>query len=785
MNLSKRLIVLIIPVILLSYGLVTYKIFNEEKSAIQQLEKQKIALGLSELASYHSYYLTFLNSYVYALKESGTLQEFIHNSDDQYRHIDLSESLDRALSELDMSHSAITSVSLLSPQLQTLFYYESSQDPFAKQPQEQKEFVQHELNALQNQKSGLVTNQEGQTSLIRYMLIDTRTLSTAEAGQVDHTLALTVTIEAQQLNLKIMQMNGYYQTEVTFSDSRVLPHDSQAHTVALNNNTYLFFKPNAHYLDSKISSLFVRLISGFLLLIITSTATLLILIRHYVINPVCQLDKQLNQLDCKAIENLTPSGKNDEVGRLSRKFHNMYSELNAAYLKSKQLAENDQLTQLANRYRFNNEVENQLNHCDPDTHKISIIYIDLDNFKTINDQYGHTIGDQLLADFSEQLTLLIDNFSSTHRQYCIAARLSGDEFAIAITSERLGQQLESKLSATIISWFHCGYRFKNNTLPVTASIGIACFPDNGVDLDQLISKADTAMYQAKKLGKNQLFYYSQQLDQEMQRIQQIEKELRTHNFDDIFNLVYMPYVHASNKQLIGFEALLRWSSPTLGLVSPDEFIPITEKIGLYASIDRWVLKNAMSYYHTLAQIVGFKFQLSINLSSANLNSINLANYIIQISEQYRITPELIELELTETFDASVTQYSLLCKLNEYGFQLAIDDFGSGFTSMTQLAEYPVQKIKLDRVFLNTLSNSKKRQIIKPLIELCHSQSMIVTAEGIETEEMSRWLSDFQCDLLQGYYYGKPMALNEIPQWLSDYERRQINENSDYLIAKPS
>jgi len=237
--------------------------------------------------------------------------------------------------------------------------------------------------------------------------------------------------------------------------------------------------------------------------------------------------------------------------------------------------------------------------------------------------------------------------------------------------------------------------------------------------------------------------------------------------------VYMPFVDSDKKSLKGFETLVRWHSPILGFVGPDEFIPIAENIGLYQAIDRWVIRHAMASYQLISGYVGGEFQLSINLSSANLNSVMFADEIIALAQAYQLEPNWLEFEITETFDAGYDHDLLLAKLSEYGFNLAIDDFGSGYTSITQLVQYPVQKIKFDRLFLNTLLAENKPQIIKPLIDLCHSQSMLVTAEGIETEAMSKWLTDYQCDLLQGYHYGQPMAADKIPAWLANYQHDTV------------
>lgn len=772
MNLNKRLVLLIIPVTLLSYALAIYNIYQQERSVVADAQQQKITLELSELSGYYNESLTFMKNYLYSLKQRGLISRFLNEEYNEYSELELNESLEDALVEMGLTESSFTSLALLSAQQYPLFYYENSLDPFAAISPLQMEFVKTGVEHKLLSQSGIINYDSDTALLIKYILIDSRTLMNPLPHQINYSLALVIATDPYLFNKKIQLMNGYYETKIEVTKLlRPLVAETE-HRIRLSDGMYIYLQPSAHYNNAKVERILVNLFSAFLIMSILTTAVLLVLIKYYVINPVGKLDRELTELDNHQRDNISYSHAQDEVGRVSRKFFNLYKDLNFAYLQSKQLAENDQLTQLPNRYLFNKNVEQVLAECKRAETALSIIYIDLDNFKFVNDKYGHDAGDKLLIAFSQQLQSLVAEQPSQYNFYCQATRLSGDEFAIAVSADNL-PALEVLLTDAILEWFKFGYQIDLGTYPVTASIGIGRYPEHGSTLDQLISKADSAMYQAKKQGKNQLCYYSQTLDAQIQRVKQVESELRKQPFDREFSLVYMPFVAGKDKSLKGFEALVRWHSPTLGFVGPDEFIPIAENIGLYQEVDRWVIRHAMANYHAISAHVGNDFQLSINISSANLNSATLADEIIALAQEYQVAADCIEFEITETFEAGQYHDLLLAKLREYGFNLAIDDFGSGYTSITQLVQYPVQKIKFDRLFLNTLIAEDKQQIIKPLIDLCHSQSMLVTAEGIENEAMSTWLTDYQCDLLQGYHYGQPMTLAKIPTWLANYQHDTV------------
>ena len=297
--------------------------------------------------------------------------------------------------------------------------------------------------------------------------------------------------------------------------------------------------------------------------------------------------------------------------------------------------------------------------------------------------------------------------------------------------------------------------------PVSASIGIAIYPRDGEHATELVVNADAAMYQAKRAGKNQFHYYSRELAAKARREQLIENQLRKQDFSE-FELHYMPLIDANSNQLIGVEALLRWFSSELGVVSPAEFIPIAETRGLYAELDLWVFNRALDDLPSLQKIIGDKGKLSINISSAQLDSGEFFYQLMLALKNKGATSANLELEITETFDAVMSKRveSNLALLKQAGFTLALDDFGSGHTSLNQLVEYPVDVIKIDKSLIDHMLGSGL-DLVVALIAFCKQLGFFVTAEGVETQQQAQALREAGVDALQGYYFDKPLTLDEI------------------------
>ncbi|MDC0612289.1 EAL domain-containing protein [Vibrio sp.] len=755
MKLTHRILLLIAPVILFSAAASTYIIYVTQKDALIKRTDSYLQLNMEKLAGYYRQANSLLSSYAYTLSKSDIIRHYFFHEINPFREMELVDNLHETIHTLQSSDKNFVALSILNGNKDVLYYAERSDDPFAKMdPSVLSHIKQIYNNTHKTSYVGYSENSAGQGILLRYDVLDTKTLESPlsyNQNEIFFVVVYTVLNDFNELRKQIEFDNN---SSIFFSNSPIEKH-GLTQSVELQDAVYATLDPAPYILKNKLHNIQKDLLLAFSVSAFLTVLLLLLLLNKHVINPITKLDLQLREVESNKRRNIEVLGSNDEIGRLSSRFYAMYAELEDTYRKTKTLAENDHLTKLANRHQFQRHAEMVLSQ---EQNHIWVLYIDLDNFKYVNDKYGHQIGDTLLINFADHVKNLCITFSKSHQVYGLASRLSGDEFAILLYSSFDLPDCADEFALSLLKPIQNRATSPIGNFPITASIGIATYPEDGQQIEKLLSNADTAMYQAKNAGKNQIAHYSKELDKVVQRRANIERALRAGNFNDEFSLVYQPYFACKDKKVCGFETLLRWESKSLGEVSPDEFIPIAEQTGLFAKIDRWVIRQAFKEFHSVQSSLERPYKIAINLSSAELNSMQLADYIKKYAEQYTIPTNLIEFEITETFAAETQSFPLLHELSNHGFGLTIDDFGSGYTSITQLVQYPVQKIKLDRVFLDTLIASNKQNVVKPLIELCHSQNMKVTAEGIETEDMNDWLTEYQCDYLQGYFFGKPLSL---------------------------
>ncbi|HHJ3198389.1 TPA: EAL domain-containing protein [Vibrio parahaemolyticus] len=763
MKLSNRVILLVAPVIILSALVSSYIIYSIQKVTLIKREDSYIQLQMEKLAGQFRQANIFLNSYAYTLSKSDVLQDYFINHDNPYRERVLFSRLDETADVLSHGYKGDASMAILDGKQNLLYYtenqyYESSGvvDPKV------LEYIATSFAARgEYSHTGFIYNSSGQSILLQYELIDKRTGAPPVSFDPSNVFFVVVSVSLEVFNDIKHDVEFDTHSVITFADKPIYLDIPLAQTIELLPHFYAVLSPAEYLMWNKVDKVWLELALSFGIAAFFTITLIVLVLYRYVLHPVSRLDKQLSELESNQRDNIEKLRTNDEIGRLSSRFFDMYEELNVIYKKTKRLAETDHLTQLANRHRFHQLATREL--ASPPSH-LWVIYVDLDNFKYVNDKYGHELGDNLLKVFSTHIKNACQKFSQQYDSPCFGARLSGDEFAILLSSNKdvgsipdlLAKELLKPISNLSQTWA--------NAFPVTASVGIAQYPQDGQDIAKLLSNADAAMYQAKRAGKNQYAYYSAELNLESQRRSQIERALRKSNVEDEFRLVFQPYMNNKDNEIEGLEVLLRWDAEGLGPVPPTEFIPIAEQAGLFDKIDRWVFANATEEYHHLRSIFGKDIVLSINLSSAELNSLEMAQFIHKHVTRNGIKPECIELEITETFAAEQQGTALLDELSKLGYRLAIDDFGSGYTSLTQLVQYPVQKIKFDREFLLTLMNTNNGHVIKPIIELCHAQNKTVTAEGIEHDVMHKWLSAYRCDFMQGYLFGKPMDKEQLSLW---------------------
>lgn len=420
------------------------------------------------------------------------------------------------------------------------------------------------------------------------------------------------------------------------------------------------------------------------------------------------------------------------------------------------MAYQDALTGLPNRYEMNRFFEK---HVGKDN--VGVLFIDLDQFKVINDTLGHDLGDLLVQEVAIRLHQFIE-----HDQQ--AFRIGGDEFLFIVGD--CDQEQAEQLAKKILHSVKQVYQLEGNQLYVTASIGISIGSIKDSNTSILLKSADTAMYKAKGLGKNRYCVYNDEMGIKVLRRMELEKDLGMALEHKQFYLVYQPKWNVKENRLCGFEALLRWEHPQLGIIPPGEFIPIAEETGIIIPITRWVLEEACFQCKTWSE-QGMVHPVSVNLSIRLFQLDSLSEWIQSVLEKIGLDPHLLELEITESmvlYDVNDV-ISQLQSVRSIGVKVSMDDFGTGYSSIGLLDLIPLDTLKLDRLFTNDLEKPSKRAIINAIILMTENLGLDVIAEGVENQEHVELLTQLGCHTMQGYFYGRPMKVNEVEEWIKNTE----------------
>ena len=434
-------------------------------------------------------------------------------------------------------------------------------------------------------------------------------------------------------------------------------------------------------------------------------------------------------------------------------------EANIHAKKLKKLAHHDALTNLYNRAFFDKYLKETIESAGTKKTTFSIIYLDLDNFKEINDSLGHQIGDKVLQVVARRLL-------ETSASSDVISRLGGDEFIIIskkLTSEKQANKFAENLIASVAKPFAIGA----SKISVTISIGMGCFPLSGQTASDLFENIDIALYKAKNSGKDQYHFSGEDVQKKQMRKLDIEYEMNQAIKKKELYIVYQPQINLLNHAFIGMEALLRWKNDTLGTVSPSEFIAILEESGPIREIGLWVIKSAFKDFNEIKDILPEDFTLSINVSYKQLAYLEFTNQIKALLDTHHIDPNKITFELTETNNTiNYNAISVLNNLQDMGISIAIDDFGIGYSSLSRLKDFPIDILKIDKSFTLHLEESQETQfIIENTINLSRKLNLKCIAEGIENDEQLDFLTSHHCVYGQGFYFSKPIPLNEIKQLL--------------------
>lgn len=420
------------------------------------------------------------------------------------------------------------------------------------------------------------------------------------------------------------------------------------------------------------------------------------------------------------------------------------------------LAHHDPLTDLPNRLLFTDRAEQALASAQVHKRGCALLLMDLDHFKIINDSLGHNVGDQLLKAVGERLKGLFGPGVTL-------ARLGGDEFAVL--AESCPQVVQAAaLAQRMLDAMKEPFVFDGNQLFISASIGISLFPSDALSAEQLLRNADSALFKAKSAGREGYALYTEELTAHAQHRVEIASELRRALDQQELRVYYQPVHDLQDSRLVGVEALVRWQHPERGLVPPGEFIPIAERTGLIADIDAWVMDQACRQMgQWLADGAPLSF-IAVNVSSRLFARRELYEQVAQVLHTTGLDPAYLELEVTESAVMEDPEVALeqLHRLRELGLRLAIDDFGTGYSSLLRLKRLPVQKLKIDQGFVAGLPwDEDDAAIVRVVIALAKSMGMQVHAEGIEQVEQARFLLEQECDLAQGYWFGRPVPAQEM------------------------
>lgn len=432
------------------------------------------------------------------------------------------------------------------------------------------------------------------------------------------------------------------------------------------------------------------------------------------------------------------------------------TEMKTSQRKMERLAFYDTLTELANRRLFNDRLQQAVEHCRRHKEQAALLYLDLDQFKRVNDTLGHEAGDALLREVADRLLNCV-------RKEDTVGRPGGDEFTILLydvqepahagqVAEKILRELQRPISLS------------GHQLVVTTSIGITVIPDDGIEPNALLKNADLAMYRAKEKGRNNYQFYSEELNTNAVRRLRIEYELRRALERSEFELHFQPVVRLTDQAIVGVECLLRWNHPERGAVPPDDFIPIAEETGAIVEIGNWVIEEACAAARLMTEQRGAPVSIAVNISPRQFRDPDLIGTIRRSLRRAHIDPGCLELEITETMLMQDVEAAseIVQRLHKLGIRLAIDDFGTGYSSLNYLKKFPISTVKVDRSFVTDIpESSDDMEITAAVIAMAHRLRMQVVAEGVETQAQLDFLAEQGCDFAQGFLFSRALPLKDI------------------------
>lgn len=482
---------------------------------------------------------------------------------------------------------------------------------------------------------------------------------------------------------------------------------------------------------------------------------------------ISSMVKRLNNQGKKLVESYEElTGTYGKLEKSQKELNIQYRTLMEYKEKLYKLAYQDHLTMLPNRRLFYHDLsKNEKNIENNEPEPLTLLMLDVDNFKYINDIHGHDYGDQVIVNIANCIeNLLIDNMQ--------LYRIGGDEFSIIISGKIEKNDLEDFAQSIIED-------IKQNMVStkvfLSISIGIATYPDSSTDINDLAKFADVALYKAKDAGKGTYSFFEDSLKQIIDEKVFIQDKLKLALSKDEFVLHFQPQIDLNVGEIRGFEALVRWYNEDLGFVPPNKFIPIAEETKTIIEIGKWILTKSIEFGAKINSSSTKKYIISVNISVVQWMQEDFVDMVESVLDNFDLSEEYLELEITESilihsFDKTIDK---IIRLKEKGIKVALDDFGTGYSSLNYLKELPISTLKIDKTFIDDIFDkaSKNVLILNAIIELGHTIGLEVIAEGVETEEQARYLNDNECDSIQGYFYSKPLEQARVESFISTFSAR--------------
>jgi len=450
------------------------------------------------------------------------------------------------------------------------------------------------------------------------------------------------------------------------------------------------------------------------------------------------------------------SQRTGELEKMNDKLKNEIKENIKHQEKIKKMIYEDALTQLYNRRFFYEYLKKHITYTMRYNKGFSVLFIDLDGFKLINDSLGHDMGDELLIQVAKKLKFSL-------RESDVISRAGGDEFLILLHDTFIKEDVKVSCQK-ILSLLEEPITMNSYNLHISASIGISSFPKDGSNSETLIKNADIAMYEAKEQGKGRFVFYEENLKEDVDENMNLTNDLYAAIENNEFELFYQPQVNATSHKIIGFEALIRWNHPVRGLINPTKFIPLAERTGLIIPIGDWVIWSAVQQQKEWEKLIGKPLRMAVNLSTKQLKGLDFVDRVKTTIDNFGINPSNLELEITETIfmEDSEAILNQLNRINKIGATIAIDDFGTEYSSLSYLKKLPINRIKIPKTFVDGIGvNRKDEAIIVSIIVLAIKLGCTTIAEGVENLKQLLFLEENGCDEIQGYYFYQPMKVKRI------------------------